>query len=88
MARPAEAGDMPFGLVSLPVRLYAATSSHTIRFPQLQRGEGAATFAMRRHEYVVDRAPAAGIARRSPVTRAGLLNPLASMGPERGGRSR
>ncbi|MFJ3202911.1 hypothetical protein [Streptomyces sp. NPDC086989] len=88
MARPAGAGNMPFGLVSLPVRLYAATRSHTIRFHQLRRGEGAATFAMRRHGYLVDRAPAAEIAGRSPMTRAGLLKPLASIGPERGGRNR
>ncbi|MEU6988690.1 Ku protein [Streptomyces sp. NPDC046324] len=38
MARPVWAGNLPFGLVSLPVGLYTATDSHTIRFHQLQRG--------------------------------------------------
>ncbi|MFE9637048.1 Ku protein [Streptomyces sp. NPDC006463] len=38
MARPVWAGNLSFGLVSLPVGLYAATDSHTIHFHQLQRG--------------------------------------------------
>ncbi|MFC9294136.1 Ku protein [Streptomyces sp. NPDC057011] len=38
MARPVWAGVLSFGLVSLPVGIYAATDSHTIRFHQLQRG--------------------------------------------------
>ncbi|MEU3407542.1 Ku protein [Streptomyces sp. NPDC006670] len=38
MARPVWAGNLSFGLVSLPVGLYTATDSHTIRFHQLQRG--------------------------------------------------
>ncbi|MFD7258234.1 Ku protein [Streptomyces sp. NPDC059874] len=38
MARPVWAGVLSFGLVSLPVGLYTATDSHTIRFHQLQRG--------------------------------------------------
>lgn len=38
MARPAWAGSLSFGLVSLPVGLYTATDSHTIHFHQLQRG--------------------------------------------------
>ncbi|MFJ8017395.1 Ku protein [Streptomyces sp. NPDC096339] len=38
MARPVWAGNLTFGLVSLPVGLYTATDSHTIRFHQLQRG--------------------------------------------------
>lgn len=32
------AGNLSFGLVSLPVSLYTATDSHTIHFHQLQRG--------------------------------------------------
>ncbi|KPI20590.1 hypothetical protein OV450_0056 [Actinobacteria bacterium OV450] len=88
MARSAEAGNMPFGLVSPPVRLSTSTSSHSIRFHQLQRREGAAPFAMRQPEYLVDRAPAADIAGRSQMTRVGLLKPPASIGPERGGRNR
>ncbi|MFG2220486.1 Ku protein [Streptomyces sp. NPDC048685] len=38
MARPIWTGIVSFGLVSLPVALYTATDSHTIRFHQLQRG--------------------------------------------------
>ncbi|WP_411103814.1 Ku protein [Streptomyces sp. cmx-4-9] len=38
MARPVWAGNVSFGLVSLPVGLYTATDSHTIHFHQLQRG--------------------------------------------------
>ncbi|MFJ8856016.1 Ku protein [Streptomyces sp. NPDC102437] len=38
MARPVWTGIVSFGLVSLPVALYTATDSHTIRFHQLQRG--------------------------------------------------
>ncbi|MGX1542560.1 non-homologous end joining protein Ku [Streptomyces adustus] len=38
MARPVWTGVVSFGLVSLPVALYTATDSHTIRFHQLQRG--------------------------------------------------
>ncbi|MFI1648570.1 Ku protein [Streptomyces avidinii] len=38
MARPVWAGTLSFGLVSLPVGLYTATDSHTIRFHQLERG--------------------------------------------------
>ncbi|MEU9083362.1 Ku protein [Streptomyces sp. NPDC048357] len=38
MARPVWAGNLSFGLVSLPVGLYTATDSHTIHFHQLQRG--------------------------------------------------
>ncbi|MFD3719882.1 Ku protein [Streptomyces sp. NPDC058674] len=38
MARPVWAGNLAFGLVSLPVGLYTATDSHTIHFHQLQRG--------------------------------------------------
>ncbi|MDX2296801.1 MULTISPECIES: Ku protein [Streptomyces] len=38
MARPVWKGSLAFGLVSLPVGLYAATDHHTIRFHQLQRG--------------------------------------------------
>ncbi|MCX5071020.1 hypothetical protein OHA84_36370 [Streptomyces sp. NBC_00513] len=37
-ARPVWAGNLSFGLVSLPVGLYTATDSHTIHFHQLQRG--------------------------------------------------
>ncbi|MGW6834880.1 ATP-dependent DNA ligase [Streptomyces sp. NPDC054949] len=36
-ARPVWAGNLSFGLVSLPVGLYTATDSHTIHFHQLQR---------------------------------------------------
>ncbi|RSS46508.1 Ku protein [Streptomyces sp. WAC07061] len=38
MARPVWTGLVSFGLVSLPIALYTATDSHTIRFHQLQRG--------------------------------------------------
>ncbi|WP_331723254.1 MULTISPECIES: Ku protein [unclassified Streptomyces] len=38
MARPVWAGNLSFGLVSLPVGLYTATDGHTIHFHQLQRG--------------------------------------------------
>ncbi|MFE9846645.1 Ku protein [Streptomyces goshikiensis] len=38
MARPMRTGVLGFGLVSLPVGLYTAINSHTIRFHQLQRG--------------------------------------------------
>ncbi|MFE2922748.1 Ku protein [Streptomyces goshikiensis] len=38
MARPVWAGNLSFGLVSLPIGLYTATDSHTIHFHQLQRG--------------------------------------------------
>ncbi|MER6386228.1 Ku protein [Streptomyces sp. NPDC001250] len=38
MARAMWNGVLTFGLVSLPVQLFAATDSHTIRFHQLQRG--------------------------------------------------
>ncbi|MER7826994.1 Ku protein [Streptomyces sp. NPDC096097] len=38
VARPVWAGNLSFGLVSLPVGLYTATDSHTIHFHQLQRG--------------------------------------------------
>ncbi|MEU2391841.1 Ku protein [Streptomyces sp. NPDC007369] len=38
MARPVWTGVVSFGLVSLPIGLYTATDSHTIRFHQLQRG--------------------------------------------------
>ncbi|MGN5380823.1 Ku protein [Streptomyces lasalocidi] len=38
MARALWNGVLAFGLVSLPVQLFAATDSHTIRFRQLQRG--------------------------------------------------
>ncbi|MGW7328869.1 non-homologous end joining protein Ku [Streptomyces sp. NPDC054840] len=38
MARPVWAGNLSFGLVSLPVGLYPATDSHTVHFHQLQRG--------------------------------------------------
>ncbi|MFE7046679.1 Ku protein [Streptomyces atratus] len=38
MARPIWTGIVSFGLVSLPIVLYTATDSHTIRFHQLQRG--------------------------------------------------
>ncbi|AXE27932.1 Ku protein (plasmid) [Streptomyces globosus] len=38
VARPVWAGNLSFGLVSLPVGLYTATDRHTIHFHQLQRG--------------------------------------------------
>jgi DNA end-binding protein Ku len=38
MARAVWSGALAFGLVSLPVQLFTATDSHTIRFHQLQRG--------------------------------------------------
>lgn len=38
MARPVWTGVLTFGLVALPVSLYTATSDHTVRFHQLQRG--------------------------------------------------
>ncbi|MDR3035016.1 MAG: Ku protein [Kitasatospora sp.] len=38
MTKPVWKGTLTFGLVSLPVALYPATESHTVRFHQLQRG--------------------------------------------------
>ncbi|GAA2608808.1 Ku protein [Streptomyces axinellae] len=38
MARPVWSGVITFGLVTVPVRMYAATEDHTTRFHQLQRG--------------------------------------------------
>ncbi|MFF1378914.1 Ku protein [Streptomyces sp. NPDC058308] len=38
MARPVWSGTVTFGLVSLPVQMFTATESHTVRFHQLQRG--------------------------------------------------
>jgi DNA end-binding protein Ku len=38
MARPVWSGAVTFGLVSLPVQMFTATESHTVRFHQLQRG--------------------------------------------------
>ncbi|WP_330287792.1 non-homologous end joining protein Ku [Streptomyces sp. NBC_00576] len=38
MARAVWSGALSFGLVALPVQLFTATESHTIRFNQLQRG--------------------------------------------------
>ncbi|MFJ8621866.1 Ku protein [Kitasatospora sp. NPDC093550] len=40
MARPLWKGVITFGLVSLPVSLFSATDSHTVRFHQLERGTG------------------------------------------------
>ncbi|MFC9327546.1 Ku protein [Kitasatospora sp. NPDC057015] len=38
MARPIWSGILSFGLVSVPVSLYAATEDHTVHFRQIQRG--------------------------------------------------
>ncbi|KAA6224480.1 Ku protein [Streptomyces albofaciens JCM 4342] len=38
MARAIWSGSLSFGLVSLPVRMYSATESHTVHFHQIQRG--------------------------------------------------
>ncbi len=38
MARPVWTGVLTFGLVTVPVALYTATDSHTVRFHQLERG--------------------------------------------------
>ncbi|WP_371493934.1 Ku protein [Kitasatospora sp. NBC_00374] len=38
MARPVWTGVLSFGLVTVPVSLYTATDSHTVRFHQLERG--------------------------------------------------
>ncbi|MCU7827306.1 Ku protein [Kitasatospora sp. DSM 101779] len=38
MARPVWTGVLSFGLVTVPVALYTATESHTVRFHQLERG--------------------------------------------------
>ncbi|MET9611659.1 Ku protein [Kitasatospora indigofera] len=38
MARPIWSGILSFGLVSVPVSLYAATENHTVAFRQIQRG--------------------------------------------------
>ncbi|MFC8452140.1 Ku protein [Kitasatospora sp. NPDC057223] len=38
MARPIWSGILTFGLVSVPVSLYAATENHTVSFRQIQRG--------------------------------------------------
>jgi DNA end-binding protein Ku len=38
MPRPVWSGTLTFGLVSLPISMYTATDSHTVRFHQIQRG--------------------------------------------------
>ncbi|MGW1377460.1 non-homologous end joining protein Ku [Streptomyces sp. NPDC002446] len=38
MARPVWRGSLTFGLVTLPIKMYTATDSHTIHFHQIQRG--------------------------------------------------
>jgi DNA end-binding protein Ku len=40
MARPMWSGAVSFGLVTVPVKLYSATSSHTVRFNQFQVDTG------------------------------------------------
>jgi DNA end-binding protein Ku len=40
MARSIWTGAISFGLVTIPVKLYSATSSHTIGFNQFQKGSG------------------------------------------------
>lgn len=40
MARPIWSGAVSFGLVTIPVRLYSATSEQTVRFHQFERGTG------------------------------------------------
>ncbi|TNC23761.1 non-homologous end joining protein Ku [Amycolatopsis alkalitolerans] len=40
MARPIWRGALSFGLVIVPVRLYAAVEDHSVRFRQLQQGTG------------------------------------------------
>ena len=40
MARPIWTGTVSFGLVTLPVKLYSATESQTIRFHNFERGTG------------------------------------------------
>lgn len=38
MPRPVWSGTLTFGLVSLPISMYTAADSHTVRFHQIQRG--------------------------------------------------
>lgn len=40
MARPIWSGAVSFGLVTVPVKLFTATSPHTIRFNQFEQGTG------------------------------------------------
>jgi DNA end-binding protein Ku len=40
MARPIWSGAISFGLVTVPVKLFSATSSQTVRFNQFQEGTG------------------------------------------------
>lgn len=40
MARPIWTGTISFGLVTLPVKLYSATESHTVSFHNFERGTG------------------------------------------------
>lgn len=40
MARPVWSGVITFGLVTVPVQLYAAVEDHAVHFHQLQRGTG------------------------------------------------
>src|SRR5262245_46322310 len=41
MARPVWTGSISFGLVNIPIKLYAATESHRVGFHELERGSGA-----------------------------------------------
>ena len=38
MAHAVWSGALSFGLVTVPVQMFGATESHTIRFHQIQRG--------------------------------------------------
>lgn len=40
MPRPIWTGSISFGLVNVPVKLFSATESHTVRFHQFERGTG------------------------------------------------
>lgn len=47
MARPVWSGSPTFGLVTLPVRLYTATDSHTLHFHHGGEGRKAPYAALR-----------------------------------------
>ncbi|TDC07574.1 Ku protein, partial [Streptomyces sp. 8K308] len=58
MARAIWSGALSFGLVAMPVQLFTATRSHTIRFNQIQRGTSDRVRNKRVNERTGDEVPA------------------------------
>ncbi|MFD5316278.1 Ku protein [Streptomyces sp. NPDC127098] len=61
MARAIWSGALSFGLVAMPVQLFTATRSHTIRFNQIQRGTSDRVRNKRVNERTGDEVPAEDI---------------------------